>query len=125
MPNFPYPEPPYFLLAAAFIAAVASGTAFYATLTQLVQAWSRNRSTRSLSQARGMELQLPFLGMAGAICVFLASGLQVFGFNLLISYVFSFPLTILTAWLVWSQLGNLLMQLQRGGSKALDLDSWE
>lgn len=124
MPNFPYPEPPYFLLVAGFLAAIASGTAFYSTLTQLVQTWSRNRSTRNLSQARGIELQLPFIGMAGGICAFLASGLEIFGFNVLISYALSLPLTIFTAWLVWSQLGNLLIQLERGGSKAIDLDSF-
>lgn len=124
MPNFPYTEPPYFLLVAGFLAALASGSAFYATLTQFVQTWSRNRSTRTLAQARGTELQLPFLGMAGGVCVFLASGLEIFGFNAKLAYGFSLPLTIFTAVLVWSQLGTLLMQLERGGSKALDLDSF-
>lgn len=119
-----FPEPPYFLLGAGLLASIASGTAFYATLTQFVQMWSRNRSTRSLSQARGLELQLPFLGIAGGVCVFLAAGLQIFGINTQIAFLLSLPLTIFTAWLVWWQLGKLLVQLERGGSKALDLDSF-
>jgi uncharacterized protein (DUF2062 family) len=117
-----FPEPPYFLLAAGLLAAIASGSAFYATLTQFVQTWSRSRSSRSLSQARGLEFQLPFLGMAGGICVFLASGLEIFGFNAKFAYAFALPLTVFTTWLVWWQLGKVLVQLEKGGSKALDLD---
>jgi hypothetical protein len=33
-------------------------------------------------------------------------------------------LSIFTSWLVWSQLGKILIQLEQGGSQALDLDSF-
>lgn len=119
-----FPEPPYFLLLASLLAGIASGVAFKAALEQFVRQWSRDRSNLTLSRDKGWELQLPFLGMAGGICVFLASGLQIFGFPTNFSYITSLPLTVLTAWLVWWQLGKLLVELERGGSKALDLDGF-
>ncbi|MCU0543173.1 MAG: hypothetical protein MUE44_13540 [Oscillatoriaceae cyanobacterium Prado104] len=120
-----FPEPPYFLMTAGLLAGMASGLAFEATLKQAVQLWSKNRSTRTLATLRGMQLSLPFLGMAGGICVFLASGMEIFGFPKLLSYEIALPLTVLTGWLVWRQLSKLLIELERGGSQALDLDSFE
>lgn len=119
-----FPEPPYFLMSAGLLAGMASGLAFEATLKQAVQLWSKNRSSRTLSNLKGLQLQLPFLGMSGGICIFLASGMEIFGFPKLLSYVLALPLTLLTAWLVWTQLGKVLIELQRGGSQALDLDSF-
>lgn len=120
-----FPEPPYFLLIAGLFAGITSGAAFEATLKQKVQEWSKNRSSRTLAQMKGFQLMVPFLGIAAGICVFLAAGLEVFGFPWWLSYSISLPLTLLIATLVWSQLGKLLAQLERGGSKALDLDAFE
>ena len=120
-----FPEPPYFLLIAGLFAGITSGAAFEATLKQKVQEWSKNRSSRTLAQMKGFQLLVPFLGIAAGICVFLAAGLEVFGFPWWLSYSISLPLTLLIATLVWSQLGTLLAQLERGGSKALDLDAFE
>lgn len=120
-----FPEPPYFLLVFGLFAGITSGAAFEATLRQRVQEWSRNRSSRTLAQMKGFELLIPFLGIAGGICVFLSAGLEIFGFPSWLSYSFSLPLTLLIGFLVWSQLGKLLNQLERGGSKALDLDAFE
>lgn len=119
-----YYEPPYFLLIAGLFASLASGLAFEATLKQSVQEWAARRSTRTLANMRGTALRLPYLGMCIGTCVFLASGVQIFGFTPKIAYLISLPLTILTALLVWSQLGKILIQLEQGGSKALDLDSF-
>lgn len=120
-----FPEPPYFLLVAGLFAGITSGAAFEATLKQKVQEWSKNRSTRTLAQMKGIQLLLPFLGIAAGICVFLAAGLEIFGFPTWLSYSVSLPLTLLSSFLVWSQLAKLLAQLERGGSKALDLDAFE
>lgn len=119
-----YPDPPYFLLIASLLASLAAGKAFETVLKQSVQEWNKNRSTRTLAKLQGMQLLIPFLGIAGGVCVFLASGVQLFGFPPQFAYVLSVPLTIFTGWLVWWQLGKILVQLERGGSKALDLDSW-
>ena len=120
-----FPDPPYFLLVFGLFAGITCGLAFEATLKQKVQEWSRNRSTRTLAQMKGIQLLLPFLGIAAGICVFLAAGLEIFGFPTWLSYSISLPLTLLIGFLVWSQLAKLLAQLERGGSKALDLDAFE
>ena len=120
---YTFPEPPYFLLIFGLFACITSGAAFEATLKQRVQEWSKNRSTRTLAQMKGVQLQMPFLGIAAGICVFLSAGLEIFGFPWWLSYSISLPLTLFISVLVWSQLGKLLNQLEQGGSKALDLDS--
>jgi hypothetical protein len=120
-----FPEPPYFLLFVGLFAGLTCGAAFEATLKQKVREWSKNRSTRTLAQMKGFQLLIPFLGIAAGICVFLAAGLEVFGFPTWLSYCVSLPLTLLSGFLVWSQLVKLLAQLERGGSKALDLDAFE
>jgi len=118
-------EPPYFFMTAGLLAGMACGLAFEATLKQAVQLWSKNRDTRTLANLQGLQLFIPFLGMAGGICIFLASGVEIFGIPKLFAYALSLPLTILTGWLIWRQLGKLLLELERGGSQALDLDSFE
>ncbi len=122
---YQYPDPPYFLLVIGLFTGMTSGAAFEATLKQRVKEWSKNRSTRTLAQMKGVELLLPFLGIAAGICLFLAAGLEIFGFPSWLSYFVSLPLTLFIGSLVWSQLGKLLAQLERGGSRALDLDAFE
>ncbi len=117
-------DPPYFLLVAGMLAGLTSGLAFEATLKELVQEWAKTRSSRMLANLQGVQIQLPFLGICIGVCVFLGSGLEIFGFPTWLSYAISIPLTVFMGWLVWFQLGKLLVQLDRGGSRALDLDSF-
>lgn len=119
---YDYPSPPYFLLFVGLFAGLTCGLAFESTLRQKVQEWSKNRSTRTLAQMKGLQLLLPFLGITFGIAVFLASGLEIFGFPTWMCYTISLPLTLLICSLVWLQLSKLLSQLERGGSKSLDLD---
>lgn len=119
-----FSEPPYLLLVAGLLASLASGTAFEVTLKQSVREWSQTRSTRILSNLQGTQLLVPFLGISGGSCVFLASGLIIFGLPTGLSYILSSVLTIATALLIWFQLGRLLLMLEQGGSQALDLDSF-
>ena len=118
-----FPDPPYFLLVAGLFISITSGLAFEATLKQAVQDWSKNRSTRTLAALQGMQLFVPFIGIGAGASLFLGSGMEIFGFSTELSYAIAVPLTIGTSWLVWSQLGKILVQLERGGSQALDLDS--
>jgi hypothetical protein len=118
-----YYTPPYVLFIAGLLASIAAGLAFEATLKQGVKEWSNNRSTYKLVSLQGFNLFVPFLGIAAGICVFLGSGMEIFGFNAKMSYAIAIPLTLLTCWLVWYQLGKILVQLEQGGSKSLDLDS--
>ncbi|MGB7443062.1 MAG: hypothetical protein WA919_18510 [Coleofasciculaceae cyanobacterium] len=118
-------EPPYFLLVFGLFAGITCGAAFEASLKQKVAEWSKNRSTGTLAQIQGIQLLLPFLGISVGICFFLSAGLEIFGFPAFLSYGISIFLTLFTSFLVWSQLSKVLLMLERGGSKALDLDSFE
>lgn len=120
---YTFSEPPYFLLVFGLFAGLTSGLAFEATLKSKVQEWAQNRSTRTLAELNGFQLRLPFLGTSAGILVFLAAGLEFFGFPTLLAYSIALPLTLLTGLLIWTQLSRVLQQLERGGSKALDLDA--
>ncbi|NJL36678.1 MAG: hypothetical protein HC840_24190 [Leptolyngbyaceae cyanobacterium RM2_2_4] len=117
-----YSSPPYFLLFAGLLAGITSGIAFKTTLEQAVQEWSRNRSTRTLANLQGIQLLVPFVGIAIGACVFLSSGLEIFGFPTWLAYAIALPLTAFISFLVWYQLSSILVQLEKGGSKVLDLD---
>lgn len=120
-----YPQtPPYFLLVAGLLIAIASGTAFSAVLKGTVGEWYTNKSTRSISKLQGFDLQLPFAGICLGSCVFLASGMGIFGFPSLISYGMALPMVLLSAGLVWSQLKKNLAMLESGNTKAFELDGF-
>lgn len=119
-----YSQPPYVLMVAGFLAAIASGAAFGATLQQSTQLWAKARDGQSLLAIRSLSLKLPYFAICVGICVFLASGIQFFGFPANIAYGLGTVLTAMMALLVWRQLGVILLQIEQGGSKALDLDAF-
>ncbi|MGG6296909.1 hypothetical protein ACQ4M4_21145 [Leptolyngbya sp. AN02str] len=119
-----YYSPPYILLIAGLLAGITSGLAFEATLKLAVSDWSKNRSTRTLANLKGMQLLMPFLGICGGVCFFLAAGLEIFGFPTWLGYAIALPLTLFIGLLIWTQLAQVLRQLEKGGSQALDLDSF-
>ncbi len=119
-----YPTPHYVLLVLGLFIGITSGLAFQETLKQLVYHWSRQTENQGYLPdiLNRTNLRLPFLGILIGVCLFLSSGVEVFGFGTLTAYEFSMPLTLLTGLLVWNQLEKILNLLQKGGSKALDLD---
>jgi hypothetical protein len=118
-------NPPYFLFMASLIAGLACGKAFETTLRQLVQEWAKSRSSRTLLNLKGISIKLPYVGIGICIGVFLSSGLEIFGFPPDLAYKVAIPLTIGSAYFVWRQLSKLLVELDRGGSAAMDLDVYE
>lgn len=122
---FYLPEPPYFLIVVGLFIAVTSGAAFEATLKEKVQEWLKSAYDPSIDKLKSLELRIPFLGICGGICIFLAAGLEVFSVPRWLSYGIALALTIVVAYLVWSQLGKLLKLLHQGGSQAIDLDAFE
>jgi hypothetical protein len=112
------------LFFAGFLAAVTSGYAFSTSLQQSVSEWNSKRSTRILATLRGPRLKIPFFGICAGVCVFLASGIQLFGFSAQAAYAMGLPMTLLSGLLIWSQLGRILQLIEEGGSKALDLDAF-
>lgn len=118
-------QPPYFLLTVGLFMGITSGLAFQATLKESLKSWSANRTEKQATEIQNFNLLLPFLGICAGICIFLASGLNIFSIGLWFAYAFSILVTILIGGLIWSQLRNLLRQLQAGGSKAIDLDVFD
>jgi uncharacterized protein (DUF2062 family) len=118
-------DPPYLLFIVSLVAGLACGRAFEVTLRELVQEWAQRRSSRTLLQLKGSSIQIPYLGITLCIGVFLSSGLEIFGFPSGLAYSVAVPLTIGSAYFVWRQLGKLLVELDRGGSAAMDLDIFD
>ena len=118
-----YSNPPYILFLAGFLAAVASGAAFSASLQQSVQTWADDASSEKLTSLKGLQLKVPFFGICSGTSIFLASGIQIFGLPTSIAYPAGIALTLFSGLLIWSQLAKNLTLLEQGGSKALDLDN--
>lgn len=119
-----YPEPPYFLLVIGILVALTSGTAFSATLKQIVQKWSSDRAANVKAQLPTEQLLIPFLGISAGVCIFLSSGLEIFGLIGWLSYAVAVPLTLMIGFLVWYQLGSMFALVEKKGFQSLDLDSW-
>lgn len=119
-----YPEPPYFLLVIGVLVALTSGTAFSATLKQIVQKWSSDRAANVKAQLPTGLLLVPFLGISAGVCIFLSAGLEIFGLLGWLSYAVAIPLTLLIGCLVWYQLGSMFALVEQKGFQSLDLDSW-
>lgn len=117
-----FPQPPYLLVLVGFLIAITSGLAFEANLKQKVRKWSKDPANHRLDRSQTSELKFSFLGICLGICVFIAGGLEIFSVDRLLAYLIALPLTLFTSSLIWSQLGNVLRELELGGSKALDLD---
>jgi uncharacterized membrane protein YhdT len=118
-------DPPYFILIAGLLVGIACGAAFDGTLRQTVKNWSVNRKNIQLATGDDTSLRLTFLGICLGIIFFLSAGLEIFGFPTWLAYSIALPLTVFIAVLLWYQLQVVFKQLDRGGSPALDLDSWE
>ena len=119
-----FSEPPYFLLVAGLLVALTCGSAFAATLKQIVQKWSSDRASKISKLQVGGVLLVPFLGICAGVCLFLSSGLEIFGFPGWLSYAVAVPLTLLLGLLIWLQLGSMLNLVERKGFQELDIDSW-
>ncbi|MBF2056662.1 MAG: hypothetical protein IGQ45_05420 [Cyanobacterium sp. T60_A2020_053] len=119
------PQPPLVLLGIGFFIGVTCGLAFEAALKMKVNYWSKQGQKGVKSDLSEISLlKLPFVGICFGICVFLASGLEIFTYNRLLSYGVAFPLSLLTGVLIWVQLKKLIVLLLKGGSQALDLDAY-
>jgi hypothetical protein len=122
-----YPlQPPYFLLLVGFLTALTSGLALSGTLKVIVQQWPDDKSTQENTNTRSFYKQLlvPFIGITSGVCLFLASGLEIFGFPAELALGVGLPMSLLTCVFLWWQLGGLLDYVKSQGMQSLDLDSW-
>ena len=117
-----FPQPPFLICLLGLFVGLTCGSAFQTILKQKVEAWSSDRNNLDLSNFNSRELKITYWGICLGVWIFLAGGLGIFNINPIIAIGLALPLTIFTTSLIWTQLGQVLMQLQSGGSEALDLD---
>ncbi|MEH2005457.1 hypothetical protein [Nostoc sp.] len=119
-----YPlQPPYFLLLVGFLTALTSGLALSGTLKVIVQKWPSDRTENTKPRSSLKQLLVPFIGITGGTCLFLSSGLEIFGFPSSLALGVGLPISLLTCLLVWLQLGSMMTFIEREGMQSLDLDS--
>ncbi|MEH1950315.1 MAG: hypothetical protein V7K77_25650 [Nostoc sp.] len=120
-----FPEqPPYFLLLVGFFIALTSGLALSGTLKVIVQNWPSERAENTQPRSSLKQLLVPFIGITGGTCLFMSSGLEIFGFPSSLALGVGLPISLFTCLLVWLQLGSMMTFIQREGMQSLDLDSF-
>lgn len=116
-------QPPYFLLLVGFLTALTSGLALSGTLKVIVQNWPSERAENAKPRSSLKQLLVPFIGITGGACLFLSSGLEIFGFPSTLALGVGLPISLFTCLLVWLQLGSMMTFIEREGMQSLDLDS--
>ncbi|MEH1812044.1 MULTISPECIES: hypothetical protein [unclassified Nostoc] len=120
-----FPEqPPYFLLLVGFLIALTSGLALSGTLKVIVQNWPSERAENTQPRSSLKQLLIPFIGITGGTCLFMSSGLEIFGFPSSLALGVGLPISLFTCLLVWLQLGSMMTFIEREGMQSLDLDSF-
>ncbi|MEH2232745.1 hypothetical protein [Nostoc sp.] len=120
-----FPEqPPYFLLLVGFLIALTSGLALSGTLKVIVQNWPNERAENTQPRSSLKQLLIPFIGITGGTCLFMSSGLEIFGFPSSLALGVGLPISLFTCLLVWLQLGSMMTFIEREGMQSLDLDSF-
>jgi hypothetical protein len=117
-------QPPYFLLLVGFLTALTSGLALSGTLKVIVQNWPSERAENTKPRSSLKQLLVPFIGITGGTCLFLSSGLEIFGFPSTLALGVGLPISLSTCLLVWLQLGSMMTFIEREGMQSLDLDSF-
>ncbi|AVH70471.1 MULTISPECIES: hypothetical protein [unclassified Nostoc] len=117
-------QPPYFLLLVGFLTALTSGLALSGTLKVIVQNWPSERAENTQPRSSLKQLLVPFIGITGGTCLFMSSGLEIFGFPSSLALGVGLPISLFTCLLVWLQLGSMMTFIEREGMQSLDLDSF-
>ena len=117
-------QPPYFLLLVGFLTALTSGLALSGTLKVIVQNWPSERAENTQPRSSLKQLLIPFIGITGGTCLFMSSGLEIFGFPSSLALGVGLPISLFTCLLVWLQLGSMMTFIEREGMQSLDLDSF-
>lgn len=119
-----YPQPPFLICLIGLFVGVTFGLTFQTILKQKVNKWLKDGRKEDLAQIEKKELKLAYLGIGLGVWIFLTGGLLLFSTGLIVAVGLALPLTVLSTSLIWNQLIDVLQKIQKGGSKALELDSW-
>jgi amino acid transporter len=116
------PQPPFLIALLGVFIAVTFGSAFQNLMSQKLRDSYKNPQNKNSFKLVDPVITATYCGICLGVWVFLGGGLFVLGFGIISSFGVALLLTLLTASLVWDQLGEVLLQLKEGGSQALDLE---
>jgi hypothetical protein len=116
------PQPPFLIPLFGLFIALICGLTFKTLVEQRIQQWLKNPDMPDRYRLKGSDLSITYWGICLGIWIFLGGGLQIFSINWIVAYGLGLLLTIGTSGLISKQFTQLLMQVEKGGSKSLDLD---
>jgi hypothetical protein len=121
----PYVNPPvYTLIMVTNFFAIAFGFIFKDILEHQVSQWNIKRHSQERINYKTPNAIVAYLGLCLSLTVFMGASLSVFGLFSALAYTIAAIVVLPTALLVWVQLGSMLGLLVRGGSEAVDIDSY-
>ena len=121
----PFVNPPvYTLIMVSNFFAIAFGFIFKDMLEYQVAHWDSNRQSQQGINYKTPNIITAYLGLSISLLVFVGASLSVFGLVGSIAYILGAIVVLPTALLVWVQLGSMLILLVKGGSEAVDIDSY-
>ncbi len=116
--------PVYTLIMVTNFFAIAFGFIFKDMLEYQVARWHTNRQSQELIDYKTPNITLAYSGLTICLTLFMGASFSVFGLFPSLAYIFAAIIVLPTALLVWLQLGSMLSLLVKGGSEAVDIDSW-
>ncbi|BAZ43620.1 hypothetical protein NIES4102_06210 [Chondrocystis sp. NIES-4102] len=116
------PHPPFLVALLGIFIAITCGSAFENLMSQKLRDAYKNPSKQNAFKIKESATIATYLGISLGVLVFLGGGLLILGFGIIPSYGVALLLTLFTGGFIWDQIGKVLLQLEQGGSKALDLE---
>jgi hypothetical protein len=121
----PFVNPPvYTLIMVSNFFAIAFGFIFKDMLEYRVAHWDSNRQSQQGINYKTPNIITAYLGLSISLVIFVGASLSVFGLVGWIAYILGAIVVLPTALLIWVQLGSMLILLVKGGSEAVDIDSY-
>lgn len=102
--------PPYFLIAVGLFVSLTSGLAFFVSLQEQMQFWSRDLTPDQLTRWAKLQLFIPFGGTAAGVWITLTALLITLGVPGLTSWAAALLLTTLASSFVWTTIGQKMGQ---------------
>lgn len=116
-------QPPYALIGIGLLVALLCGLTFARQVGDRLEDWKQDRLP--LLPLGRFTTVMPYAGIVVGTILFVGAGLQVFGFGAGSSFLLALPLAVFTGAGLWSQLENLMRQVEEGTFTAADFDFFE
>ena len=116
------PQPPFLIPIMGLFIALVFGLTFQTQMETRIQSWLKNPKIQGAYRLEGNDLSLSYQGICLGIWIFLGGGLKIFGFSAITAFGFALLLTIGAGAFLWQQFGEMLVEVQQKGGRALDLD---